>query len=123
MKWKLVPVEPIEAMLRDARSARMPDTVPVRDWIGTANEGECASLGITWPEHPHDRAGVVHDDVCDLVLSAAYRAMLSASPPPPDVVGVLEELREYVFLCSISVDASTYITNKISVILAQLKGA
>ncbi len=117
MKWKLVPVEPDDAMLRDARSARMPDTVPVRDWIGTANEGECASLGITWPEHPHDRAGVIHDDVCDLVLSAAYRAMLSASPPPHDVVGALEEalvaLDPYVFPA---------LTARIAVLISQLKG-
>jgi hypothetical protein len=81
--YDIVKREPDEAMLRAARSAKMTDSVPVMDWIGTANKGECESLGIPWPEHPHDRAGVIDDDVCDLVSSATWRAMIAAQEQKP----------------------------------------
>jgi hypothetical protein len=58
-EWKLVPVEPVEAM-RDAAFNAFEIDDPKQYSGGTA------------------------------ARDAIYRAMLSASPPPPDVVGALK---------------------------------
>lgn len=73
--------EQVEAAKAAVLEARLPDGLPLSEWLCTPDQQGCPSLGITWPEHPHDRHVIVGDDFLNIVADTVARAVLTAALP------------------------------------------
>lgn len=71
--------EPTEEMLHAARRATVNSTaLVVSDFMEPIDRDDCELLGLIYPDNPYDRHVILNEEGQEVVLQAAWQAMIDA---------------------------------------------